>query len=189
MTATTEAPARAPALPRRWPGRTHMRLLSPPRPGDRALMLQLAARIHDRDNLRLLFDALGLRPVPARYVRRRGTGKRKRRLTPRPRYPRGVRTRPCTSCGKFKEADEYWADARNPDGLRSECKTCFRTARGSDPDGRHPRQPREPAAEQTCSRCGETKPAEQFYKDGRRPNGRRSECKTCFDNARKGVAA
>lgn len=30
-----------------------------------------------------------------------------------------------------------------------------------------------------CSRCGETKPAEDFYKDKRRSDGRASHCKPC----------
>ena len=31
----------------------------------------------------------------------------------------------------------------------------------------------------TCTKCGETKPLDDFHRDKRRPDGRRSDCKEC----------
>jgi len=39
----------------------------------------------------------------------------------------------------------------------------------------------------TCSTCGETKPLDQFYKDGKDSKGRvryRRDCKDCYKRAR-----
>lgn len=36
-----------------------------------------------------------------------------------------------------------------------------------------------------CSKCGEEKPREDFYRDRERPDGRQPKCKTCHEAASK----
>lgn len=94
----------------------------------------------------------------------------------------------CLVCFKSHPVGEYLTDGRTRDGLTRDCHSCRLgiVKIGDDAKGvRNPLQAVTPLAEKDCSVCGETKPLVEFPANSVGKDGRRSDCKTCHNAARK----
>lgn len=86
----------------------------------------------------------------------------------------------CSRCEATKPLTEYFADRRAADGRQSWCKRC--NSRASVAAAIQRAQTRT-VTEQTCTRCKNTRPAEEFPKDKRSPTGLSLWCRTCRNEA------
>lgn len=158
---------------------------------------QCLAHCDGRDDLRILLDALGIRATPRVAARtlnaeaqtRAATGTPDGRIDPptsRLRLP-GPLVR-CEACGQEREhAGHGWCEACYLRWLRAGKPTAGPPPPRRATSGRRV-HPRVAPPSKRCSRCGEAKPIKGFAADQRTPDGRRSECKTCFNaRRRKGV--
>lgn len=86
----------------------------------------------------------------------------------------------CPSCGETKPTSEFSRNNGRKDGLQFYCKACQAAMNVAY------RETRKKAyadvvvpAVKVCARCGEEKPASEFYVDKRRKDGLYSHCKMC----------
>jgi len=84
----------------------------------------------------------------------------------------------CASCCKVKPADEFSRNPYSDDGKDSRCKAC-KKERDAQRKANLQRDGYKVITEKRCSKCGETKSADGFYKDARSDDGKASHCKAC----------
>lgn len=83
----------------------------------------------------------------------------------------------CLVCKKALSLDAFGKNVAAKDGYRASCKTCEAIRRSLKPpviwsEGDRP-------TEQTCRKCGLTKPIDAFYPDASRKSGHRGLCRAC----------
>jgi len=90
-------------------------------------------------------------------------------------------TKQCAECMRELEASSFYRTPRAPDGLFHICRRCnaarerrYALARGA---------PQVLPHWQVCSKCEETKPADEFWADKGTPVGLRHWCKKCTQAA------
>ena len=84
----------------------------------------------------------------------------------------------CSKCGKVKILDEFSKKSSSKDGKDSRCKSCRKEYYAQQKTILQ-RDGYKVITEKKCSVCGEVKPADEFYKDARSKDGKRSQCKSC----------
>lgn len=96
----------------------------------------------------------------------------------------------CTRCDTYKLWDEFNRNASARDGRQHYCRLCSqRLAKESELRNAEARALRraerlarplpDPTVMKTCKRCGEARPALEFYAYATTPDGRHSWCKPC----------
>ncbi len=90
----------------------------------------------------------------------------------------------CTKCHQTKDRSEFPPDKRRPKGVQSVCRECRRL------DEQKRREQRKlanaaPLASKTCPKCGETKIADEFYRNVRMSGGLTPYCKDCIRKDRR----
>ena len=96
-----------------------------------------------------------------------------------PRRPYTVQSKRCTLCGEIKPVSEFSRDKRHRNGLTSWCRVCINARHV---EHRRSLEPREPTTEpKRCAKCGEIKPASEFYRSLTASDGRKSWCKACHN--------
>ena len=78
----------------------------------------------------------------------------------------------CATCGKEKNLDLFFRDARNKDGFRNTCKDCSVQSKNYQKNI-------EIVKEKTCNTCKKLKPLEMFLRDERRTLGYGMVCLEC----------
>lgn len=102
----------------------------------------------------------------------------------------------CSKCGELKDTNDFYAYKRSADGLRPACKKCMKAAErarylhsladeDNKVDGESTHTTSTAPTHKQCSRCGESKPLNDFYAYKRSPDGLRSMCKDCMRVDRK----
>lgn len=81
----------------------------------------------------------------------------------------------CPRCRTTKPLSDFWQRDNAKDGRQTYCKECLhrmsqRARRRHDHD---------PVAARTCPDCQQHLPADQFYRNRRRPDGLSYRCKGC----------
>lgn len=90
----------------------------------------------------------------------------------------------CSRCCLVKDADQFYHDKHNPDGLTSRCKDCFReTGHAFYLCAR--RYPPAMDGSKVCSLCMELKSVTEFNAEPLAKDGRKTQCKTCLATAQK----
>ena len=80
----------------------------------------------------------------------------------------------CCVCQQTKSSHAFKADKRSKDGLTGICRFCVnQRLRASY------QQDRVGPLEKLCPVCGEVKPIDNFYRDGRHSTGRQTYCQRC----------
>src|SRR5437016_4514399 len=84
----------------------------------------------------------------------------------------------CAVCGESKPLRQFFRSKKADDGYRPECCAC--SVATPAPQQRTRRT--EPFSGQTkaCKVCGEVKAVEEFYRAKGTVDGRRGECRDCF---------
>lgn len=86
----------------------------------------------------------------------------------------------CAKCHAAKPIDEFYKRSGSPDRTLSACKKCMNEeSRRYNATRKFPPS----TTPQTCVKCRETKPADEFYNNRRRRSGKMSACIAC-DRAR-----
>eukprot|EP00884_Botryococcus_braunii_P016969 jgi/Botrbrau1/3956/Bobra.0365s0030.2 len=88
-------------------------------------------------------------------------------------------TKTCKRCLEEKEIEAFCQNKRSSDGHYSQCRTCVSNkdrARRLKVLSSHPQV----VPHKKCSRCGNNKPSEEFYKDASKPDGLQTYCKPCL---------
>lgn len=103
-----------------------------------------------------------------------------------------AQTKTCTKCGRELPISEFYARAGAKDGLQTICKDCHNAATKRCHDKAKAQAHIEKSLQEACdmkrcSKCGETKPLSDFYKDKKASDGHQSWCKHCahVDNAQR----
>ena len=109
-----------------------------------------------------------------------------------------TQTKTCTKCGRDLPISEFYAKAGSKDGLQTQCKDCHNAATQASKDKAKAQAHIEESLRETCdmkrcSKCGETRPISDFYKDKKATDGHQSWCKLCIsrksaERARKALA-
>lgn len=81
----------------------------------------------------------------------------------------------CTRCQAVQPASRFYALLSNRDGLDGYCKGC----RSQDKKDRVKRLIRSVPVSKVCGKCGERKPAADFYSARTCTDGLRNDCKRC----------
>jgi hypothetical protein len=92
--------------------------------------------------------------------------------------------RTCPKCGEAKYLNRFSDEDGNEGGQASWCKECKREAVKQQREADKQRA-RRPVNEKRCSRCGQVKPAAEFWKKKGTSDGLRAMCKACLAKARK----
>ncbi len=98
----------------------------------------------------------------------------------------------CSKCGEYKSLDSFHKSKNFKEGYKTICKACHKQ---QYKDYRSPSQQqksleaqqrkesliqaKQSLKEKPCSKCGVVKPLDEFKKDPRHLDGRKSECKVC----------
>lgn len=96
----------------------------------------------------------------------------------------------CPRCSTYKPWSEYGKNATSKTGHQSYCKPCSRRLQKESAlrnveavalrtAERLARPAPDPTIKKTCKKCGETRPALEFYAHASTPDGRHSWCKPC----------
>lgn len=86
-------------------------------------------------------------------------------------------TKQCIRCRETKTIDCFTKHAQKKDGLNPYCKDCDRAWRQANP--RLQVEVTKCPTEKLCRKCGQTKPASEFYPYKKSKDGFRSNCKEC----------
>ncbi len=84
----------------------------------------------------------------------------------------------CRRCNVYKQAQDFYRNKTNQDGLYNNCKACFAA------DAVNRRQRMAPLEQRTvpakiCKRCQLTKSSSEFYRNKLLSDGLYSHCKAC----------
>lgn len=88
----------------------------------------------------------------------------------------------CTTCGKTQPVSSFYNKAQAKDGKDSRCKECCREGGRRSYKARKPvwiARPKLAVVQKTCTRCGQTKDAHDFYNSRTSPDGKLAACRTC----------
>ena len=90
----------------------------------------------------------------------------------------------CSKCGEAKPPGQFYRDVSKRDGLSSRCRHCVNESdrRRRQENLEHGRE-NGPWRQKTCSKCGETKPPDQFNRDARARDGLGTQCRACRNEA------
>lgn len=92
----------------------------------------------------------------------------------------------CTKCGLVKPFSAFSPRKETVDGYRYECKTCTSAARRAAYRLKNPLpEPKPPATEKACTKCGVVKALDEFHLAKSRKIGRVSRCKACCTDYQK----
>ena len=91
----------------------------------------------------------------------------------------GKRTKRCTKCGEVKPLDAFHVRTASKDGRTSACKECELAPYRAQSVAWQQRAELTARGMKRCAKCGEAKPFEEFPRDARKKDGRRSRCKAC----------
>lgn len=88
-----------------------------------------------------------------------------------------VENKLCPKCDQIKSADQFYAQAKRPDGLSSYCRKC----QVADAKSRYTAHPRwkAPAGTKWCPGCESIKPLDEFGANRSTEDGKQSRCKPC----------
>lgn len=91
----------------------------------------------------------------------------------------------CSRCAQTKPLDQFYASSVSKDKRQNYCRSCRaeheRDRRAPSREAnRRKLEARNARTEQTCTRCEETKPIEEFSFRNDRPEKRRSQCIPCW---------
>ena len=93
-------------------------------------------------------------------------------------------TKRCTKCGEERPLSDFYF--RKDKGIHyAHCKQChneYNRVRLQEYRKLHPKPQPQPLPEghKRCSKCGEVKPYESFFRKSASKDGRESECKACY---------
>ena len=84
-------------------------------------------------------------------------------------------TKVCPKCGRELPKEAFGRHAKTRDGLQPMCREC----KGAILHGNRQQTPQTAEGVKVCSKCGETKPTTDFYRDSKSPDGLQYWCKSC----------
>jgi len=107
--------------------------------------------------------------------------KRGRQTIPTPAVKR------CTRCHEIKELTEFYGDRSRPDGLGTKCKKCEYECQNLRRQRLQSRTPdKMPQIEsKRCSKCGQLKPAADFYSSKGSSDGYSCHCRLCVQKQKQ----
>ena len=85
----------------------------------------------------------------------------------------------CTRCKEIKPLEDFHRDKNRADGRGHRCRACDSAEALRQHAERKKLIPTPPAETKTCSKCGETKPLNQFHYSPRYALGVTRQCKAC----------
>ena len=95
-----------------------------------------------------------------------------------------IKTKVCSECKKELDVSEFYPRRNSKIGYSCCCKPCHKK-RGIITRKKLQDKPKQIPETKTCSKCGETYPAEMFNKDNDRISGLTSWCKICISKHRE----
>lgn len=87
-------------------------------------------------------------------------------------------TKRCSKCGETKPLSEYFKSKTGRDGLRADCKECYRLSHQESKKRRMERTGIAPK-EKECKACGEVKPISEYCRNSLGKDGYFAACKQC----------
>jgi hypothetical protein len=97
----------------------------------------------------------------------------------RPNTPLGTH-RTCTGCGERKPLDQFGPNPMGAHGRTAQCRACYNIRNRRNAEIHKQYGISILRTEKRCPVCGETKPAEQYNKARRRPDGLTDRCRSCI---------
>jgi hypothetical protein len=86
----------------------------------------------------------------------------------------------CIKCGEVRPLLEFNLDDHYKDGHRGDCKLCQAIYARAHYQRYPPNPVTIPESGKVCRGCGNAKPAEGFYRDGRNRDGLKHKCRLCM---------
>lgn len=101
-----------------------------------------------------------------------------------------VHTKQCKKCREFKPATiEYFYADKKSGGLENSCRACRLQAMRDRYHNPPLAAPKLPEGHKQCSKCGEVKTLQEFYKKTDHGDGHTTHCKVCISSSNRAYHA